>query len=82
MEPPRIQYARTSDGVHIAYWTLGDGPPLVLMTAHGGNIRAEWEIPEFRAAYTTLSKHFAWSARTCATTASPTEAWRISHSKR
>jgi len=28
---PRIQYAKTSDGVSIAFWTLGGGPPLVLM---------------------------------------------------
>lgn len=26
---PRIQYAKTSDGVSIAYWTLGDGTPFV-----------------------------------------------------
>jgi hypothetical protein len=25
---PRIQYAQTSDGVGIAYWTLGDGMPV------------------------------------------------------
>ena len=23
---PRIQYAKTKDGVSIAYWTLGEGP--------------------------------------------------------
>ncbi|MBI1886733.1 MAG: alpha/beta fold hydrolase, partial [Chloroflexi bacterium] len=28
---PRIQYAKTSDGVSIAYWTIGQGPALVLM---------------------------------------------------
>jgi len=28
---PRIQYARTEDGVSIAFWTLGEGPPLVQM---------------------------------------------------
>ena len=28
---PRIQYAKASDGVNIAFWTLGDGPPLVEM---------------------------------------------------
>src|SRR3990172_186720 len=27
---PRIQYAKTSDGVSIAFWTLGEGPPLVV----------------------------------------------------
>jgi hypothetical protein len=28
---PRIQYAQTKDGVSIAYWTLGEGTPLVIM---------------------------------------------------
>ncbi len=25
MDAPQIQYARTDDGVNIAYWTLGEG---------------------------------------------------------
>ncbi len=33
---PRIQYARTSDGVNIAYWTLGKGDPLVFMLPLSG----------------------------------------------
>ncbi len=28
---PRIQYAKTSDGVDLAYWTTGEGKPLVLL---------------------------------------------------
>src|SRR3970040_714467 len=28
---PRIQYAKTADDVNIAYWTLGEGAPLVDM---------------------------------------------------
>ncbi len=31
MLEPRIQYAKTSDGVSIAYWTMGEGPPLVAL---------------------------------------------------
>ncbi len=27
----RIQYAKTKDGVSIAYWTLGEGMPVVYM---------------------------------------------------
>ena len=26
---PSIQYAKTEDGVSIAYWTMGEGPALV-----------------------------------------------------
>ncbi len=29
MDAPPIRYTRTSDGVNIAYWTLGEGPPLL-----------------------------------------------------
>jgi class 3 adenylate cyclase len=29
---PKIQYARTSDGVSIAYWTAGEGRPLISLT--------------------------------------------------
>jgi class 3 adenylate cyclase len=29
MDDPQIQYTRTSDGADIAYWTMGDGPPLL-----------------------------------------------------
>jgi pimeloyl-ACP methyl ester carboxylesterase len=29
MDAPPIQYARTEDGVNIAYWTLGEGPPQI-----------------------------------------------------
>ncbi len=31
----RIQYAKTADGVSIAFWTLGEGKPLVVMPAGG-----------------------------------------------
>ncbi len=43
---PRIQYAQTSDGVSIAYWTLGEGTPFVslppLLWSH---IQLEWQDP-------------------------------------
>ena len=29
MDAPPIQYCRTEDGVNIAYWTTGEGPPLL-----------------------------------------------------
>ncbi len=46
---PQIQYAKTSDGVNIAYWTLGEGEPLVYMPwAPFGHIELEWQNPEHR----------------------------------
>ena len=31
MTEPRIQYAKTEDGVSIAYWTLGEGETFLWM---------------------------------------------------
>ena len=45
---PRIQYAKTSDGVSIAFYTLGEGMPLVYMPAlPWSHIHLEWQIPEY-----------------------------------
>ena len=53
---PRIQYARTSDGVNIAYWTLGDGTPFVHMPwFRMSHVQLEWQIPEIRRWYEALS---------------------------
>ena len=47
---PRIQYAKTTDGVSIAYWTLGEGAPLVYMPeAPWSHIQLEWGVPLRRA---------------------------------
>jgi DNA-binding winged helix-turn-helix (wHTH) protein/pimeloyl-ACP methyl ester carboxylesterase len=55
---PRIRYARTSDGVSIAYWTLGKGPPLVVMSdAPSSHVRLEWHIPELRSWYERLARN-------------------------
>jgi class 3 adenylate cyclase/alpha-beta hydrolase superfamily lysophospholipase len=35
---PRIQYAKTSDGVSIAYSVIGEGPPLVYIAAQSGGV--------------------------------------------
>jgi class 3 adenylate cyclase len=54
---PRIQYAQTSDRVSIAFWAMGDGIPIVLMYPPGfSNIQYEWDIPEFRETYDTVSQ--------------------------
>ena len=46
---PRIQYAKTSDGVSIAYWTMGEGEPLVYMPWFPfGHIELELQFPEHR----------------------------------
>ena len=47
---PRIQYAKTSDGVNIAYFKLGSGPPL--LTVHAipySHLELEWAHPGYRS---------------------------------
>ena len=53
---PRIQYAKTKDGVSIALATLGEGEPLVYMPMVVGHLQIEWQIPEFRRWYERLAE--------------------------
>ena len=54
---PLLQYALTSDGVGIAYWTMGEGQALVippiLVSSH---LELEWQIVSRRAAYEGLAR--------------------------
>jgi len=45
----QIGFCKTSDGVRIAYATLGDGPPLVYASGWTGHLELEWEKPFLRA---------------------------------
>ncbi|GAG17771.1 unnamed protein product, partial [marine sediment metagenome] len=54
---PRIQYATTADGVSIAFWTLGEGMPLVQMPwMPNTHIELEWRMPEVRRWYERLAQ--------------------------
>ena len=46
---PRIQYAKTEDGVSIAYATQGEGPPLLLVPSAWEQTSMAWQMPEWRA---------------------------------
>jgi class 3 adenylate cyclase/pimeloyl-ACP methyl ester carboxylesterase len=39
---PQVQYCTTEDGVSIAYWAIGEGPPLLYLPPMPGNIGLEW----------------------------------------
>ena len=55
---PQIQYAKTSDGVNIAYWTLGEGLPFVEMPAEFySHIQLEWQTPQFRRLYERFAEN-------------------------
>jgi pimeloyl-ACP methyl ester carboxylesterase/DNA-binding CsgD family transcriptional regulator len=45
---PIIKYARTSDGVNIAYFSVGTGGPLVYVPP-GGSAGQAWQQPELRS---------------------------------
>jgi class 3 adenylate cyclase/pimeloyl-ACP methyl ester carboxylesterase len=53
---PRIQYAKTSDGVSIAYWMLGEGMPLVQMPVLFTHIEMEWQDPLWREWYERVAQ--------------------------
>jgi DNA-binding CsgD family transcriptional regulator/pimeloyl-ACP methyl ester carboxylesterase len=53
---PSIRYARTADGLNIAFWTLGEGPALVHTSGFPvSHIRLEWQDPMARAYYQRLA---------------------------
>jgi len=54
---PRIQYAKTTDGVSIAFWTLGEGTPLVHLPLTFSHIELEWQIAECRRWYESLAQN-------------------------
>ena len=58
---PRIQYAKTSDGVSIAYYAIGDGPPLVVMPAGlHQSIQFDWKVSNFRNAAEISARTFKY----------------------
>ena len=58
MMEPRIQYAKTADGLSIAFYAIGQGPPQVYMVPHGVNhLELEWQIPQLRQAYERAARH-------------------------
>jgi len=55
---PRIQYAKTTDGVNIAFWTLGEGLPGVQVPGlPWSHIQLEWQEPGFRRFYERLAEN-------------------------
>jgi class 3 adenylate cyclase len=54
---PRIQYAKTKDGVSIAFFTLGEGVPPLVMIPAGPLLSVEfkWQIPENRSFHESLA---------------------------
>jgi pimeloyl-ACP methyl ester carboxylesterase len=47
MEPPETRYAKTPDGLSIAYQTLGDGPKDVVWSPYISCVEVIWEEPSY-----------------------------------
>ncbi|MEX0801443.1 MAG: adenylate/guanylate cyclase domain-containing protein [Dehalococcoidia bacterium] len=52
---PRIQYAKTSDGVSIAFWEMGEGPPLLYMPPLLQHVQLDWQFENIRRMYEWLA---------------------------
>ena len=54
---PHIHYARSSDGVNIAWYAIGSGVPYVIpQTPIGAGLVDSWHIPEQRALYEFIAQ--------------------------
>ena len=51
-----INYCRASDGVRLAYATVGEGPPLVKTANWMNHLEYDWESPVWRHYLTELGK--------------------------
>jgi class 3 adenylate cyclase len=52
---PRIQYAKTKDGVNIAFYTLGEGMPPLVLVQPSLQLQLEWQVAGFREWYERLA---------------------------
>jgi class 3 adenylate cyclase/pimeloyl-ACP methyl ester carboxylesterase len=53
---PRIQYAKTSDGVNIAYYAMGQGTPFVCMNLPNSHLQMEWQMSDARQIYEATAR--------------------------
>jgi DNA-binding winged helix-turn-helix (wHTH) protein/pimeloyl-ACP methyl ester carboxylesterase len=53
-----IRFCTTSDGVSLAYSTIGTGPLIVRVLGHFTHLEAEWEWPEMRLFWERLAARF------------------------
>ncbi len=54
---PQIHFCVRSDGVHIAYMTVGQGPALVFPAPWINHLELMWEQPAYRSFYQKLARH-------------------------
>jgi class 3 adenylate cyclase len=54
----QIRFCTTSDGVRIAYATVGQGPPLIVAPGWVSHLEFAWENPVQRATFERFAQHF------------------------
>ena len=58
MDIPAIEHTRTHDGVRIAYWEVGEGPPVLFIRPPlGANLLEWWAVPGQRHLTELLAAH-------------------------
>jgi class 3 adenylate cyclase len=70
MEVPETRYAKTAEGVHLAYQVVGEGPLDLLFIPVGGssNVELEWEAPllaRFLGRLASFSRLIRFDMRGC-----------------
>jgi pimeloyl-ACP methyl ester carboxylesterase len=53
---PATQYAKTADGVHIAFASMGDGPHLIFIPGFVSNVELLWEDPDASRFFARLGR--------------------------
>jgi class 3 adenylate cyclase/pimeloyl-ACP methyl ester carboxylesterase len=58
MEAPRFHYVKTADGLNIAYWVLGQGPPLLFLAIDACAVFSleAWREPAYRGFLESLAE--------------------------
>jgi class 3 adenylate cyclase len=56
----QIRFCTTSDGVRIAYATVGEGPPMVLVPGWVSHLEVLWDYPPFRAQGEAYGRHLLY----------------------
>jgi len=57
VERAPVRFARTADGVRIAYSALGEGPSLVVVRGWITHLELQWEEPTYRSFFERLVRH-------------------------
>jgi DNA-binding winged helix-turn-helix (wHTH) protein/alpha-beta hydrolase superfamily lysophospholipase len=53
----KIRFCTTSDGLSLAYSTVGSGPCIVRVLGHFTHLEAEWQWPDLRLFWERLAEH-------------------------